>query len=68
MAVFGGVTSKIKFGENWRDRYGLYYGVKTGYTRLSLTFFHKNRPYRPIYPQIKKNRFSKKNDVFLIEN
>ena len=26
MAVFGGVMSKIEFGENWRDRYGLYYG------------------------------------------
>ena len=32
MAVFGGVMSKIDFGENWRDRYGLYYGkgVKMG--------------------------------------
>ncbi len=27
MAVFGGVMSKIEFGENWRDRYGLYYGT-----------------------------------------
>ena len=26
MAVLGGVMSKIEFGENWRDRYGLYYG------------------------------------------
>ena len=26
MAVFGGVMSKIEFGENSRDRYGLYYG------------------------------------------
>ena len=25
MAVFGGVMSKIEFGENWRDRYGIYY-------------------------------------------
>ena len=23
---FWGVMSKIEFGENWRDRYGLYYG------------------------------------------
>ena len=28
MAVFGGVMSKIEFGENWRDRYGLYYGIQ----------------------------------------
>ena len=27
MAVFGGVISKIEFGENWRDGYGLYYGI-----------------------------------------
>ena len=27
MAVFGGAMSKIEFGENWRDRYGLYYGI-----------------------------------------
>ncbi len=27
MTILGGVMSKIEFGENWRDRYGLYYGI-----------------------------------------
>ena len=38
--------------------------VKMVNTQLFSTFFHKNRPYRPIYRKIKKNHFSKKNTFF----
>ena len=43
MAVFGGVVSKIEFGENWRDRYGLYYGFgsKQGIHDFPQLFFIK---------------------------
>ena len=42
----------------------LWIRVKTVNTQLSLTFFHKNRPYRPIYQKIKKIIFSKKMAFF----
>ena len=65
MAVFGGVMSKIEFGENWRDRYGLYYGKLANLGKHDFPyFFHENRPYRPIYRNIKKIVFRKKTLFF----
>ena len=40
MAVLGGVMSKIEFGENWRDRYDLYYG--SGSKNPSHDFYRLN--------------------------
>ena len=70
MAIFGGVMSKIEFGQNWLYGYDLYYkfGSKKVIHDFPLTFFIKIGHIGRFIEISKKNTFfPKKNAFFLIE-
>ena len=67
MAIFGGVMSKIEFGQNWRYGYVLYYGLGSKMVIPTFPqhfFINIGRIGRFIKKSKKKSFFQKKRDFF----